>query len=503
MIAIAIYLSLSAFSAAVAQSKGVHLVPKGPSGGHAAEEPRRLSASNKTNGRSVPKSPASPPVASADPAVTKSLDSLLRPAFKDDEPGIVVFVARKGQVIYEKAYGSANLEQQVPLKPDMVFRIGSISKQFTAIAILQLVEQGRLQLSDSVQQYLKDFPSKGHTITIEQLLTHTAGLPDYMQIDHPDHFIMRHDVSPQFIIDHFKQAPLQFTPGTRFAYSNSGYVLLANIVEKVSGKPYHDYLQKEVLKKAGLEHTYYAKEEAVVPGRVNGYTRDAGYYQNTYYQTLSIGYGAGDLLSTAQDLYKWTAALWAYKLVKKETLDKAFTAHRLPNGQSTGYGYGWYVNDRFGTRCIKHEGSVSGFISSETYFPDQDLFIATLTNVKSGEDRTSFSDERFMLFGQIPRLVLSSTMPPAVPVPEAIQLSYVGKYKIQNGQKVIAVKRIGDLLYLVDGLNFQLHPLTVTRFSLYDVPMETAIEFTKDGAGKVTGLTAIQAGGEFKWVKVE
>lgn len=432
-----------------------------------------------------------------------SLDSLLRPAFKDNEPGMGILVVRKGQVIYEKAYGSANLELGVPLKPDMVFRIGSISKQFCAIAILQLVEQGRLRLTDSVQQYIKDFPSKGHTITIEHLLTHTNGIPDYMSIDHPDRYIMRHDVGPQFIVDHFKNAPLQFEPGTRFSYTNSGYVLLAFIVEKITGQPYHDYLRKEVLQRAGLEHTFYVDEETIVPGRVSGYTRDAGYYQNTYYQTLSIGYGCGDLLSTAQDLYKWNKALITCQIVKKETLEKAFTPYRLPNGQSTGYGYGWFIGNRVGTLCIRHEGSLSGFISGESYYPQHDIYMVMFTNVKSGEDKTSFSDERFRLFAKIPVLVLSNTLPKEAIVPAAIQQTYVGKYRPAKGTKVIQIIREGEKLMLVDGLHFNLFALGNTRYRADELPMETFLEFTKDDSGKVNGLTVTQGGTEYKWVKIE
>lgn len=435
-------------------------------------------------------------------ALEKSLDSLINTQFKAKEPGIVVLAARKGKVIYRKAFGSANLELNVPLKPDMVFRIGSITKQFTAIGILQLAEQGKLRLSDSVQQYIKGFPPKGHTITIEHLLTHTSGIPDYMAIDHPDPYIERHDFTPEFIINHFKNAPLQFVPGTKYAYTNSGYTLLAYIIEKVSGQKYHDYMRQQVLEKAGLQHTSYADELTIIPGRVCGYTRDKGFYQNTYYQSLSIGYGCGDLLSTVDDLYTWNNALLAGKLVKKETLGKAFTPYRLQDGKTTNYGYGWNVGNMYGAPCIKHEGQVSGFISTESYFPEQDVFVTVLTNIRSAEDNTSFSDQRFRMFGQIPQIVLGNLLPKEAKVSDAVMDTYTGKYKTVLGQKTITVKRNGHNLFLVDGMAFRMYALTDCKFYLMDMPAETFVEFSKDNQGKVTGLI-VHRNGQYEWKKIE
>lgn len=440
--------------------------------------------------------------APSDRTVEKSLDALIKSQFKDHEPGIVVLAARKGKVIYRKAFGSANLEQDIPLKPDMVFRIGSISKQFTAIGILQLSEQGKLRLDDSVQQYIKDYPSKGHTITIEHLLTHTSGLKDYMSIDHPDPYIERHDFTPQFLINHFKNESLQFVPGTKYGYTNSGYVLLAYIIEKASGQSYHDYMRRNVLEKAGLQHTYYANEMTIIPGRVNGYTRDKGFYQNTYYQSLSIGYGCGDLMSTVDDLYAWNNALLSGKLVKKETLEKAFTSYRLQDGTATGYGYGWFSANLYGTSCIKHEGQVSGFIAMEYYFPLQEVFVTAITNVKSGEDTTGFSDQRFGLLSQIPKMVLGNLLPKEVPVADSVLDTYVGKYQTVIGQKTIAIKRMGHALYVDDGGAMRMHALTVNKFQVIGVPVETILEFSVGKEGKVTGLT-VYRNGRYEWKKIE
>ena len=244
-----------------------------------------------------------------DKILEKSLDSLISSQIKVTEPGCALLIAKDGQIVYDKAFGSANLELNVPLQSDMVFRIGSITKNFTAVAILQLAEQGKISLKDSIQQYIKDFPSKGYTITIENLLTHTSGIIDYTSIDNPDPYIERRDFTPQFIINYFKNKPLLFQPGTKYGYSNSNYVLLGYIIEMVSGKNYHDYMNENILKPLGLNNTLYADEKTIVPKRVTGYTRDNGFYENCPYQTLSLGYACGDLMSTVEDLYKWNKAI--------------------------------------------------------------------------------------------------------------------------------------------------------------------------------------------------
>ncbi len=156
--------------------------------------------------------------------VEKQLDELLSKQFKITEPGCEVLVAKQGQIIYKKAFGSANIELNVPMTADMVFRVASITKQFTAVAILQLVEQGMISLKDSLQKFVPDYPFKGHTITIENLLTHTSGVKDYMQIDYQNPYMERWDFTPKQLIDSFKNYPMEFEPGTNYSYSNSGYV---------------------------------------------------------------------------------------------------------------------------------------------------------------------------------------------------------------------------------------------------------------------------------------
>jgi CubicO group peptidase (beta-lactamase class C family) len=438
-------------------------------------------------------------------SLEKQLDQLMTAACKPSEPGIAVLVGRRGKIVYEKAFGSAQVELQVPLRPDMVFKIGSVTKQFTAVGILQLVEQGKLSLQDSVQLYVKDFPYKGSTITLEHLLTHTSGIRDYQSIDHPDPYLERHDLTPKYIIDHFKHVPLDFKPGTKYWYTNSGYVLLAYIIEQVSGQTYHHYMREHVLAPAGLTNTYYALENVIIPKRVAGYTRDQGYYENTYYQSLSLAYGAGDLLSTVADLYQWQKALLQYKLIKKETLEKAFTPYTLSDGTVTEYGYGWFNNKIHETTCIHHEGQVSGFIAVEQYFPAADIFVAILTNVKSGEDKTDFSDSRFELFNNISKLALGKSINQEIALSDADVNSFTGVYSFSNSpEKTDSVFKQGDrLMFQVPGQRpFTMIPVAKNKFVLGGVRFEPTVEFIKNSEGKVVKMVVVQKG-KFDWVWVQ
>src|ERR1700754_3793441 len=197
--------------------------------------------------------------------VSKTVDSLLAPRFTGNRPGISVLISQKGHVVYKKAYGSANMELNVPITTDMVFDLGSITKQFTAVAILQLMEKGKLSLKDSLQKYIPDYPSKRYTITIENLLTHTSGISDYMRLGYKEPFMERRDFAPKELSHLFKNEPLEFEPGTQFKYSNSGYYLLGYIIEVITGESYERYIQENILSPLSLTHTFYTKPNVIIP----------------------------------------------------------------------------------------------------------------------------------------------------------------------------------------------------------------------------------------------
>lgn len=435
--------------------------------------------------------------------LTKSIDSLVAPQFAGNQPGISIIIAKKGQIVYEKAFGSANVELNTPMQPDNVFRIGSITKQFTAVAILQLVEQGKISLQDSVQKYIKDFPSKGSTITIENLLTHTSGIVDYTSKDDPDPFIERRDFTPEFLINYFKNDPLQFRPGSKYNYSNSNYLLLGYIIQLVSGESYHQYMADNVIKRAGLIHTLYAEEKTIVPNRAQGYTRYSGFFENCDYQTLSLGFACGDLLSNTEDLYQWNNALLSGKVISKASLNKAFTPYKLSDGTFSTYGYGWFIDRNYGSLCIHHEGQTSGFIALEKYFPKEDIYVAILTNVKTGDDKTDFSDKRFNLFDEIGQLAVGKKLIRGINVDQAILDSYTGTYKATFNKSTLTIYKENGKLY-VDlsngtGKHIVIVPLTETNFLLPD--HKSTIDFVKKN-GIVTGLIATQDK-KYEWTKIK
>jgi CubicO group peptidase (beta-lactamase class C family) len=441
------------------------------------------------------------------PGFSKSVDSLVAPQFTGNQPGISILIAKKGQVVYQKAFGSADIELNVPMQPDNIFKIGSITKQFTAVAILQLAEQGKLRLDDPIQKYIPDYPDKQGTITIENLLTHTSGIVDYSSLDDPDPFAERRDFTPEIIINYFKKLPLQFKPGAKYAYSNSNYTLLGYIIQKVSGEDYHQYMDEHVIKPAGLQHTLYAPENVIVPGLVNGYTRDKGYFEHSYYQTLSVGFACADLLSNTADLYQWNNALLSGKVISKASLDKAFTPYKLSDGTYSSYGYGWFIDQFEGSKCIHHEGQTSGFIALEKYFPGEDIYVAILTNVQSGEDKTDFSDNRFRLFDKIGKLALGKQLDNEAAVSDSILNKYAGTYSatFKKNQTMTVYKKDGKLYMNLSngtGKNMVMVPLSETLFLLPDIKsVRTTSEFIIEN-GKVIKLIARQDK-PYEWIKIK
>lgn len=264
-----------------------------------------------------------------DKQLAKQLDQLISEKYKSIAPECVVLVSKKGEVIYNKAFGSANIELNVSMRPEMIFRLGSVTKQYTSVAILQLFEQGKISLQDSIQKYVQDYPHKGHTITIENLLTHTSGIKDYQAIKDTTPNSERRDYTPKQGVDFFKNEPLEFEPGTQFKYSNSNYYLLGDIIELVTVKTYQDYLKQNIFNAAGLTNTYYNQQEKIIPGRVTGYTKLDSSLENDDYLSMPTAYTGGALMANTEALFKWHEALYNGKLIEKKLLDKAATPFKL------------------------------------------------------------------------------------------------------------------------------------------------------------------------------
>ncbi len=322
--------------------------------------------------------------------LTTKMEAMLSAQFKRGEPGATALVARNGRIIYSGAFGKANLELGVPMQTATVFKIGSITKQFTAVAILQLMEQGKLSLQDEITRFIPDYPTQGHRITVEHLLTHTSGIVNYSAI-RDTQYVGAADLTPLQLIDRFKDQPMRFAPGTRWEYSNSGYALLGHIIELLSGMTYGEYIEQHVLRPARMLNSHYGNDIRLVMNRADGYVARDGGFVNASYLSVTHPYAAGSILSTVEDLFKWNRALLSNKLLTKETLERAWKRFKLVDGSETRYGYGWRIGYIQESPSLWHGGMVNGFITMALYLPNEDVFVAVFSNCESNspEDITA------------------------------------------------------------------------------------------------------------------
>ncbi|MCF6317826.1 MAG: beta-lactamase family protein [Proteobacteria bacterium] len=308
------------------------------------------------------------------------LNVLLNELFSKDGPGGVALVVKDGKTLYRKAFGMANLELGVKMKPENVFRIGSITKQFTATAIMQLVEQVKIDLDDDITKYIGDYPTNGHTISIEHLLTHTSGIKNYTDMKKWDSEIQKKNFTPKEMIDYFKSQSMDFSPGEEFKYSNSGYFLLGYIIERVSGKSYAKYIYDNIFAPLNMQNSYYGGNSPIIKNRAAGYAKDEEGYKNGDFLSMTQPYSGGSLLSTVDDLSKWYHAVMSDKVITKASREKAHSVFTLNDGSQTDYGYGWFIGNVQGSTMISHGGSINGFRLASNYLPEEKLFITVLSN---------------------------------------------------------------------------------------------------------------------------
>ncbi len=306
------------------------------------------------------------------------IDSLLNAKYPDNETGGVFLISRKGKIIYKKAFGLANLELNVPMQTDNVFEIGSMTKQFTAISILILMEKGQLNLDDEVTKIIPTYPANGHKIKIHHLLTHTSGIKDFTTMKGLND-ISKKDLTPTELIDFFKNEPMDFAPGERFKYNNSGYAILGYIIESITGRSYAEFVEVEIFRKLGMTDSQYASHSKVIQNRASGYQKKGGFI-NSRYISFTLPYASGSLMSTVHDMFKWQEAIKNNSLISKETTDKAFTNYTLNNGENINYGYGWHIKSIDGVPVREHGGSIFGFKSMGVYIPESDIYVIGLTN---------------------------------------------------------------------------------------------------------------------------
>ncbi|WP_138990529.1 serine hydrolase [Larkinella sp. C7] len=311
----------------------------------------------------------------------EKIEELMRQYAENRQFNGTVLVAENGKVIVKKGYGMANMEWNIPNTPDTKFRLGSVTKQFTAFLIMQLVDQGKLKVSEKITTYLPDYPkATGDKITVHHLLTHTSGIPNYTNFPRFFETMSRDPYAPEAFVKKFSDLPLDFEPGSKFSYSNSGYFLLGVLIEKVTGKPYATVLQEGILNPAKLKDTGYDLPGPILPKRAAAYEKRGGGYVNAPYLDMTIPYAAGSLYSTVEDLYRWDQLLYTDQLLSAASKKALFTpalAH---------YAYGWGVgNAKIGQRkdsvlIVSHGGGINGFNTQFTRIPNDKHTVILLNN---------------------------------------------------------------------------------------------------------------------------
>ena len=401
-----------------------------------------------------------------------------------------VLLAKDGKVVFAKGYGLANAEHDVPNTPETRFRLGSITKQFTATAILLLRDQGKLTLDDPISKHLTDAPKSWDGVTVHHLLTHTSGIPSYT--DSPIYrWRMTNPETVESMISRFKDLPLEFEPSSKFKYSNSGYFLLGAIIEKVSGKSYETFLQESIFDPLNMHDSGYDRPSKVLARRAAGYDRQGDTLANTQYLDMNQPYAAGSLYSTVGDLFKWDRALKDGKLLSQQSLVAMFQPFK------NNYAYGWIVEDQNGRVRIGHGGGINGFATDFQRFPEENVCVVVLCNVVPADPGKVAGDLAAIAFGEIVEL---PTTREVAEIDPKVYDNYVGKYTLTSELTLTITKEDDRLFGQPTGQSkAELFPESETKFFLKVI--DARLTFVRED-GKVTHVILNHSGREVKGIRV-
>ncbi len=440
-------------------------------------------------------------VAELDAATRSKIDNWLKTVYPADEPGATVLVAHGQEVLFRGAYGMANLELGVPLKPDMVLRLGSITKQFTAASIMMLAEEGKLAVSDPITQHLPDYPVHGHTITIEHLLNHTSGIFSYTAIPGYMNGKIRDDLTTEELVDVFKNLPMDFAPGDRWRYNNSGYVLLGAIIEAVSGKSYPDFVAEKIFEQLGMSNSHYGGGK-LIPRRVAGYSGRSGNYSNAAFLSMTQPQAAGSLLSNVDDLLRWNSALVLGDVISAASYQQMTQKARLNDGELVDYGYGFRLAAVRGKSSVEHGGGIFGFSTFGIWIPEQQIYAAVLTNIPGRQPSPGLVAKKLVAhaMGDPYREFEVQTLP------AAILKRYEGVYKVGEEQQRILSVRDGKLYSQRTGGPQQ--EVSAANQTTFFYPNSLSyFEMIVDSSGQVSGMKMFQNGEPdaeiAKWISSE
>jgi D-alanyl-D-alanine carboxypeptidase len=395
---------------------------------------------------------------------------------KKQIPGLALLVVKNGKIEIEKGYGFANLEHQVPVKPETIFQSGSMGKQFTATAVMLLVEQGKIHLDDPIGKYLK-VPDAWNELTVRRMLSHTSGLDDY-----PDNFDFRKDYTEDQLLEIVGKQPLKFAAGTQWEYSNLAFLTLGILIHKVSGQFYGDFLKEHVWQPLGMNSTRIISEEDIIPNRAAGYRLVNGQWKNQEWVTPSMNTTAdGSMYFNIVDLAKWDASLYTEKILKKSSLDQMWTPIQLKDGSTYPYGFGWFLGKTNGHRLIEHAGEWQGFSTNISRYVEDRLSVVVLTNL-SGADAPYVSHVVAGIYNSALKLPKHNE----VQIDPKILRTYTGKYEL-SADRNVEVKTEGNHLIALWG-DSKLEMLAESETGFFVPDSETTMTFKKDEKGQVVSM---------------
>ncbi len=402
-----------------------------------------------------------------------------------------ILIARNGHILVSKGYGYANYEFNIENTPQTKFRIGSLTKGFTALSIMQLVEHNKLSLEDKLIKFISDYPF-GNEITIRNLLTMTSGIPNHTEFEDFNKKRRVFHYTLLQTIETFKNKPLDFNPGERFEYSNSNYILLGYIIEQVSKMSYAEYVKQNIFEPLKMKSSGFERPEKIIKNMAHGYYFKNNEIENARFRDMSNAHASGALYSTIGNLYKWDRALYTEKLINKESIETIFTPFK------DNYAFGWGVIDVFNHKMISHSGEIDGFTSNISRFIDDDICIIILSNFEHTPISRINKDLISIIFGKeykIPDVVKT------INLPDNILRSYIGEYELKHGFVFTITFSDGSLFCQPTGQQkLELLPLSESEFILKEV--EAKISFVKNSSQKVDKLILNQGGNQIPALKI-
>jgi D-alanyl-D-alanine carboxypeptidase len=419
---------------------------------------------------------------------SQKIDAGLARHYNADRPGATVIVTRDGKTILRKAYGLSNVENKTALRPDTLMLIGSISKQFTAVAILQLIEAGKLSLDDDIHSLLPQLPNKGQKISIAQLLSHTSGVRNFFALPGFGELVTKQVTVPQ-VFDFFKNDTLESPPGERFAYSNTGYFLLGLVIEKVSGMSYANYMQQNIFKPLQMQHTAYEGQQAKQLMHSQGYFAENATPKQVEPLSIDIAYAAGGLVSTVDDLARWDRAVSEQKLISPAAWNQAFKPYKLNNGSESTYGFGWMTLTVRGAPAYGHDGIIPGYNAFALRIPKHKVYVAVLSNYSNLQPDTAF------IGTTIAAIAMGNPFPEyqAITLPAEQLEQFVGSYRIDDKENRIITSK-GTQLFMQRGNRppIEIFAYANQKFFLKDSPTRAHLSFDLGANGKAHQMTMTQ-----------